>query len=423
MEAWLAGTLALFERYGLVGIFIWSFVEASFFPIPPYILLIPLTLANPRMGLIYATVGTAGSVLGGFLGYVIGLRLGRPVLAKLLKPETLTKLERFFGKYGGWAIAIGGVTPIPYKFFTIAAGVFRVRILTFIPTSIIARSLRFFGEATLLIVFGPKIVDFLEGTLGPTNLLILVVLAVAIYSAKKMGMLKWLTPILRKAGGIWTNWADRVRNTVEPAGQFGWYLLTGATLLSFGFLVFAKLVDELLELELVHFDRAIASWIIGFRVEWLNNLMIGITNIGSTFGIIGVALLLTILGILLHRRVIDIVGLDLCVLGGWGLSEFLKALFHRTRPPHPWLTQAPGYSFPSGHALISLTLYGFLAYYIIRHTRPSLRRNLSVFVLLLIPFMIGISRIYLGVHFPSDVLGGWAVAGAWVNQGCGGLVR
>jgi undecaprenyl-diphosphatase len=233
----------------------------------------------------------------------------------------------------------------------------------------------------------------------------------AVSFQKKRGSL----PLLRRIETCWTGWVNQISNTGEPAGQFTGYLLTGAALLIVGFLVFAKLASGLLGQKLAHFDHTISSWIITLRAGWLHPPMTWITNIASAWGIIPAALILIMLGIVLRRRAIDIVGLAVSVLGGWGLSEFFKALYHRTRPPEPWLTDAPGYSFPSGHSLISLSLYGYLAYFILRHTRPSLKRNLLVLVLLAIPFFVGISRIYLGVHFPSDVLGGWALAAAWVG--------
>lgn len=416
MQHWIAGSLELFQRYGVVGLFILSFVEASFFPIPPYLLMIPMILANPRMGFAYAAVGVIGSVSGGFLGYAIGQRVGRPILSHLMKPSSLEKLESAFGRYGGWAIAIGGVTPIPYKIFTIAAGAFRVRILTFIPASVIARSIRFFAEATLLIFFGQAVARVLEDALGPTNLLIMVGLATAILIAHKLGFFRKTAPFFRNASERWTVWATPIRQRVEPIGHFGWYLLTGATLMAFGFLAFAKIVGELLERDLSHFDQTVGHWVTSFRVDWLNHVMIAITNIGSTGGIIGVALGLTILGIAFHRRALDIITLDLCTLGGWLLNEFLKSLFHRMRPPLPWLTTAPGFSFPSGHAMTSLALYGFIAYFVLRHTRWSFSRNLLVIAILLLPILIGTSRVYLGVHYPSDVVGGWMISAAWVGM-------
>jgi membrane protein YqaA with SNARE-associated domain/membrane-associated phospholipid phosphatase len=415
MSNWITTTAHFFMQYGMLGLFILSFVEASFFPIPPYLLSIPMTLANPRLGLLYALVGVTGSVLGGFLGYAIGFRLGRPLLARIMKPAALDKLEARFSRYGGWTIAAGGLTPVPFKFFTIAAGVFRVRLLSFFPASIIARSIRLFGEALLLMFYGKKIVTFLEHSFGVVNLVILSVLLIILAVTWHTGLVqKKLVPWVRKIGRSWQNRFAGFHRRMFVVGKFSWYLITGATLTVFGFLFFAKLASELLEKELTHFDSTVGGWIISFRSDWLTTLMNAITNLGSTGWVIGVVIVVTFAGFRFRRR-LDVLGLIICVSGALILSELLKATFHRHRPGLPWLAPATGYSFPSGHTLISLALYGFLAYLVIRHSEWPRWRIWLAGGLVLLPVLIGISRVYLGVHYPSDVLAGWAVAGAWVG--------
>jgi len=179
MNHWFTGIIAFFQQYGMIGLFILSFVEASFFPIPPYLLSIPMTLANPRMGLVYALVGVTGSVLGGMLGYAIGLRVGRPLLEKFMKPALIAKMENGLLHHSGWAITLGGLTPIPYKLFSISAGTFQVPLLTFIPASVFARSIRFVSEALLLMIYGRKVVGYLEHALSPIHLALLLVILIA----------------------------------------------------------------------------------------------------------------------------------------------------------------------------------------------------------------------------------------------------
>jgi membrane protein YqaA with SNARE-associated domain/membrane-associated phospholipid phosphatase len=421
MGNWIISTTHFFIQYGMVGLFVLSFVEASFFPIPPYLLSIPMTLTNPRMGLIYALVGILGSVLGGFLGYAIGSKLGRPLLLRIMKPAVLDKVETSFSKYGGWAIAAGGLTPIPFKFFTIAAGVFRVRLLSFIPASVIARSIRFIGEALLLMIYGRKVLSFLEYTLGLVNLMILsIILIVLTFIWRTRFLQKKLLPFLQRTGQVWTAWFTDLWHTVFLIGKFSWYLITGATLTIFSFLFFTKLASELLENELTHFDRMVGQWVIFFRSSWLTPVMSFITNLGSTGWVIGIIVAITIIGISFRSR-LEVLGLNICVVGAVIFSQTLKVSFHRTRPDLPWLTPASGYSFPSGHALISLALYGFIAYLILRNLKWPRWRFLLAGSVLLIPVLIGISRVYLGVHYPSDVLGGWAVATAWMGTCIAGV--
>lgn len=410
---WFQNLTALFMQFGDIGLFVLSFIEASFFPIPPYLLSIPMTLNKPQFAFYYATIGVAGSVLGGILGYMIGIKLGRPLLKHLMKPTTLDKLEQSFAKYGGWAIAVGGVTPIPYKFFTIAAGVFRIRMLTFIPASVVARSIRFYVEAVLLLLWGKVVVDMLEKFLGPVNFIILFVLAVIFLILHKSGVMEnYLQPLFKK----WQNRLAQYGEVITPVGHFGWFLVSGATLTVFGFLAFVKIADDILGKEIMQFDRLVGGWIVSWQTAWLTGAMHAATMMGSTVLLTTVALLVTILGLLIRRRLKDIATFNLCVIGSVIFTEILKHFFQRPRPVFPWaIHPADSFSFPSGHALQTLSMYGFLAYLIIRYTPRSPGRNLLAVLFFLIPVCTGISRIYLGYHYPSDVLAGWAVATAWVG--------
>jgi membrane protein YqaA with SNARE-associated domain len=143
-----------------------SFVESSVFPIPPDVLLIPMVLARPERAFLIAGVCTAASVLGGFVGYGIGYFLfetmGRWVLDLYQLGEQFQVFQAGFDRYGWWIIVIKGMTPIPYKLITIAAGVFKFPLLAFTAASLISRSMRFFLLAALLWRFGPSIRTFIE---------------------------------------------------------------------------------------------------------------------------------------------------------------------------------------------------------------------------------------------------------------------
>jgi len=143
--------------YGPLALFVLAFAESSFFPIPPDILLIALGLLNPPTCLWLATITTVGSVLGGMFGYLIGIKGGRPLLEKLVKKEKIILVHNYFEKYEAWAIFIAAFTPIPYKVFTIAAGVFYIDFKGFVIASICGRGGRFFIVATLIMFFGEQI--------------------------------------------------------------------------------------------------------------------------------------------------------------------------------------------------------------------------------------------------------------------------
>ncbi len=147
-----------------------AFVESSVFPIPPDVLMIPMILAHPRRAWMIAAVALAGSVLGGMLGYAIGAfafeSLGQPILSALGKETAMEAFNARFNDFGFWAVLTAGVTPFPYKVITIMSGWTAMPLGTFVATSILARSLRFFTVAGLLYLFGAPIRDFIERRLG-----------------------------------------------------------------------------------------------------------------------------------------------------------------------------------------------------------------------------------------------------------------
>jgi len=147
-----------------------SFMEASFFPIPPDALMIPMALAQPKKAWRFALVATTGSVLGGALGYYIGYalldKLAQPLINFYHYHAAFAAFQTKFAQYGVWVILIKGLTPIPYKIVTIAAGAAAFNFPLFMGASIITRGARFFLEAALLRVFGDPARVFIEERLG-----------------------------------------------------------------------------------------------------------------------------------------------------------------------------------------------------------------------------------------------------------------
>lgn len=147
-----------------------AFIEASVFPIPPDILMIPMILARPSKAWLIAAVALMASVIGGLLGYAIGAlafeTIGQPILESLGKGEAAAEFNTRFNGVGFWAVLIAGLTPFPFKVITIMSGWTGMPLATFIITSIVARGLRFFIVAALLWKFGAPIRDFIEKRLG-----------------------------------------------------------------------------------------------------------------------------------------------------------------------------------------------------------------------------------------------------------------
>lgn len=144
---------------GELGLFILAFIESSFFPIPPDFLYIPQVLNGHEHPYILALVCTVGSVLGAMFGYFIGLFGGRPIAEKFLNHKLLDKVDELFDKYGSMAILIAAFTPVPYKVFTIGAGIANMRKREFLLFSILGRGGRFFTVIFLLANFGELIME------------------------------------------------------------------------------------------------------------------------------------------------------------------------------------------------------------------------------------------------------------------------
>jgi membrane protein YqaA with SNARE-associated domain len=147
-----------------------SFVESSFFPIPPDVMLIPMSLARPDRAYYYATLCTVTSVAGGVLGYFIGAYLYDSVGLWLMQLYGYgDKIDAFrvaYAQWGAWIILLKGMTPIPYKIVTIASGFAAYPLVPFILLSCVARGMRFFLLAFLLNRYGPQARIMLEERLG-----------------------------------------------------------------------------------------------------------------------------------------------------------------------------------------------------------------------------------------------------------------
>jgi membrane protein YqaA with SNARE-associated domain len=156
--------------YGTPALFGLSFAESSFFPIPPDVLQIALSVSKPRRSFYYAAVSMVASVLGAILGWFIGYALWSTVGDYVLShfgwlgftEQNFDKVRSLYTEYGFLAITVAAFTPLPYKVFTIAAGVFGVGLPVLLLASVLGRSARFFTVATCIYAFGPAVKGLIE---------------------------------------------------------------------------------------------------------------------------------------------------------------------------------------------------------------------------------------------------------------------
>lgn len=210
--------------------------------------------------------------------------------------------------------------------------------------------------------------------------------------------------------------SEFIKKRFSPNYKYGLYLTIGETISLFFFYLFLGVVEDYLSREaLIHSDLRIINLLQIFRTPAFNRLMVDITHLGNAQVIIAGTLLFGIWCVYI-RKWSYLTATLISVIGGSFFVEGVKLLFHR---PRPSLTNAVisagGYSFPSGHSFVALSFYGLMTYFIIRNARSNLLKILAFFVGLSVVFLLGFSRLYLGVHWPSDVLASYTSGLAWIT--------
>ena len=148
--------------WALLILFVTAFLESTISPIPPDPLLIPMAVLQPNLAIWLGVLCTVASVLGAVLGHWLGAQFGRPILGRFVSEGRIRSAESLFDKYGVWAVLVAAVTPIPYKVFTILAGVLKLDMKRFLIASIIGRGMRFLSLAVVIFLFGEDVQAFVE---------------------------------------------------------------------------------------------------------------------------------------------------------------------------------------------------------------------------------------------------------------------
>ncbi len=166
--------------YGVWALFLIALAESSFFPIPPDVFLIALAIATPKKSFRYATICAVGSVIGGGLGYGLGLGFMDTIGVRILDwyglHEKYEVVRELYQQYDALAVGAAGFTPLPYKLFTITAGAFRIDFTTFMLVSLLSRSARFFLVAAFIYRFGAPVRTFIERYFNLLSILFFILL-------------------------------------------------------------------------------------------------------------------------------------------------------------------------------------------------------------------------------------------------------
>lgn len=176
------------SKFGTLALTVLSFAESSFFPIPPDVLQIALSIERPKRSFFYAGVSAIASVCGAALGWYIGFALwdavGNMIVPAVISQENMDKVNLFFKNYGIWALFAAAFTPIPFKAFTISAGIAHMALPAMLLASLVGRSARFFLMGTLIYVFGPSIKAWIDKYFGLLTIAFLVLLLGGFYCIK-----------------------------------------------------------------------------------------------------------------------------------------------------------------------------------------------------------------------------------------------
>lgn len=187
------------------------------------------------------------------------------------------------------------------------------------------------------------------------------------------------------------------------------FIISLVSLIGFGFI--ALLVSSH---EMVQFDQKWISFIQGMETPLLTAVMKLFTFIGSMPFIVVLSFLVLFFLYKVFKQRSELILFIVVLLGANVLFLSLKWFFHRARPDFHRFIEVRGYSFPSGHATNAITLYGLLAFLLWRHIPAKWGRTIVVLISVLMVITIGTSRIYLGVHYPTDIISGYLVGGFWL---------
>ncbi len=201
----------------------------------------------------------------------------------------------------------------------------------------------------------------------------------------------------------------------------GIYLIAGAAIAALCTWAFDEFAETVASGRTAAFDHAVLAWMGAHRIDWIERSLLEITALG-TGAVVMVVVVVAALFLALTDHRISALLLLVATAGGLVLNDVLKLTFHRPRPHvFTWATHASSTSFPSGHAMSAIIVYATIAYLAARLEKHRWERWLTFFVAALIIGLVCISRLYLGVHFPSDVLAGLLIGLAWAGFCVSGL--
>jgi len=372
-----------------------------------------------------------GAVVGDSVGYAVGAKWGSTMFGtklgrRLVRPDRRQKAEELIREKGGTAVFIGRFTALFRVLVPGLSGMAKMPYRTFFVYNVAGGILWAGGFTVLGYLAGnawrrvEHIAARASGILAVTFIILaIVVIAARRLSRSEIGFRAWLgRQVERPRIASFRRRYDRqlgfLRQRFQPKGVLGLYLTAGMAIsIALGWGFGAVIQDVVSREELALFDTPVARFVVVHRSQGMTEAMKLVTLAGDKIVILG----LMILGLAwLWRRTRSVrppLFLLASVMGGYFLAELIKIAVDRARPLGSLIAESGG-SFPSGHSLASVTLYGGVAFAVSRLTKNWALRVWVWAAALFLMLVIGMSRVYLGAHWASDVVGGWAGGAAWL---------
>ncbi len=423
MLTWLQQLLA---NYGYLAVALIVMAEGAGIPFPGETLLL--------LGAAYAGAGNldlrgviaaaaVGAITGDNIGYWIGRRGGAALLARYGKllhigPQPLAKAERFFDRHGAKTVLFARFVAVLRTICSLLAGANRMPYRRFVVFNAAGGILWSVTIGLLGAAFGsqwPRIEHWV-GRAGLLVALLLVLVALAVLVGR------WAVRHEERLRALGAPVTHRLSTPVgflaarlSPRGYLGLQLTVGVLFIVLGGWLFAGVAADVLHGDpLVRVDHSVAIFLHSRTTAPFTLLMRAVSFCGKPTTLLAAVLALAIY-FALRRRWRDAWMVVVALGGGELLNPLLKEIFARQRPSfNDPLVLLTSYSFPSGHATGATIFYGLAAYLIARHVERWTGRVLAVVAAVVVDLLIGFSRIYLGAHYLSDVIGGFGVGMVWL---------
>jgi len=428
--------LSLIEHYGYLVILFGVMLESTGVPLPGETILLASGVLVQRGHLDLGDViafGILGAVLGDQIGYWVGREGGRPFVLRwgryvFITPQRLGRAEAFFDRHGGKAVFLARFFSGLRVFGALVAGISRMRWWTFILYNALGGAV-WATAVVLLGYFLGSSIGLVERWLGRATLVLALMLAVVVAfylsyrwaAHNRARLVGWEEALLAypPAARLRSRYDAQLRwllRRLTPGQYLGLHLTVGLLTAAGSLWLFGGLAEDLLTGDpLVRFDRTLDDYLHAHATPSLTTFFLIVTALGSIEVIVLLGVIVAAF-LALGQRWLILGSWLAAVAGSAVLNHLLKGLFQRPRPyfEHPLLIET-SYSFPSGHAMESFVVYGMLAYFVVLALRTWESRVGVVLGAALLVVLIGFSRMYLGVHYFSDVIAGYAAGGVWLS--------